>query len=193
MSAKGQKRTWRDLLRAAANKRQGTALSAGELRAEPQKQMMPPVAATEAIRCSQSAVAESSPLSAGASVGRASAPFSVFSPVAFHAVVTDFRRCGGPRLRHPDWFVAIRTMLPVRRHSWPWHVGDSKADNTHSVVVDVLGHCVPNQLHGRTARAFFCIDASAVRSESIEIHPVATTETRFSYARRHDYRRNNDW
>jgi nucleoside-diphosphate-sugar epimerase len=41
--------------------------------------MMPPVAATEAIRCSQSAVAESSPLSAGASVGRASAPFSVFS------------------------------------------------------------------------------------------------------------------
>jgi hypothetical protein len=174
-----QKRIWRDLLRAAVNKRQGISLSAGgaagrtsagcvlqprcgpslpsglkpRARAEPQKQM-PPVAATEAIRCSQSAIAVR-PLVQARVLAALLLPFRFFRPVAFHAVVADFRRCGGPRLRHPDWFVAIRTMLPVRRHSWPRHVGDSKADNTHSIVVDVLEHCTPSELHGRTARALF--------------------------------------
>jgi hypothetical protein len=98
-----QKRIWRDLLRAAVNKRQGISLSAGGscgphlgwvcLTASVRPLSAQRLKATSASRAPKANAScgcyrsnsvltkcyRSSPLSAGASVGRASAPFSVFS------------------------------------------------------------------------------------------------------------------
>ena len=63
-----------------------------------------------------------------------------FRSTAFHALVTDFRCFGRPILCHPDWFAAFRALLAFRRHFRLWHIGDSKADDAHSVV-DEIRHC----------------------------------------------------
>jgi hypothetical protein len=65
------------------------------------------------------------------------------SSVVFHAVATDFHRFGWPLFRHPDWFVTLRTLLLFRRRSRSWHVSDSKTNNAHSVVDDIVHRISP--------------------------------------------------